>query len=384
MGIVFALARKPPPTAMTNSRAAVTPEPAQQPAPSSLQPPRTGLRALEDYHDLDGSRRTALESEDVWIAAQLDFARALAQPGVTDAQRAVWTAGERFATARGEWVRGQLDQAAAHAREAVRAQPDDARMHALLGQTLARRKEFADAMESARKAHALDPAWVLPEVLQAALHADMNEPEQAIVTLNRVHARAPKSASALGALVLALHASRMDTEATRLASEALALDPELVAVRLMLAERALEQGQYDEALTQSTRGALTDPTSVSAQLARGDALVGLGKVAEARGVYARALALADRSKENDAPEDRMTALREAWARGEVPAPRAAELANANLPNRTRPTAPGAHDRSRPQPPARTRVPATTRTQPSGGNVRHDRTSNDPLSGLDGL
>ena len=154
-------------------------------------------------------------------------------------------------------------------------------------------------------------------------------------------------------LALVYHATRLDTEAERYARDALAKDPDMVAVHLMLAERALEQKQGEEALAAANRVVALEPQSATGLLARADALLMLGQKGEAKEVYAQLVALVERTNDKTVEARRVDDIRAALARGKLPL--------------------GRGERERHGAPSR---------RSGSSSRRSDSLSNDPLNGLD--
>ena len=125
----------------------------------------------------------------------------------------------------------------------------------------------------------------------------------------------------MASLALTYHASRLDSEAVRLAHKALAIDPDLVSVRILLAERALENNDGPTALDHANRAAAVEPSNASAHMCRGDALVLAGKDGEAKVAYQKAIALMVASGMKNSHSERLEVVRKALADGKLPAPR---------------------------------------------------------------
>ena len=109
--------------------------------------------------------------------------------------------------------------------------------------------------------------------------------------------------------------------AERYAAAALAHDPESMPALMLLAERALESGDGTTALELAERAIAVGSQSVTAWLARGDAMLLLGRDADARESFERAVALIEVDPDHGAPPARLALVQAALARHELPPPR---------------------------------------------------------------
>ncbi len=190
--------------------------------------------------------------------------------------------------------------------------------HASLASALASAKKFDEAREEARVAERLEPGWAGAVAAGARVEAQAGRLDEAILEYRRAIAEQPKSPVLLSQLALTYHAQRNDLEATRVAKEALDLDPDVVDVRVLLAERALEQHDAKEALSQASRAAGVEPNHTAALLCLADALAMGGKKGEALDAYRKALAAWKQHGPQGAPEDRLALVEGAIAKNQLP------------------------------------------------------------------
>jgi len=140
---------------------------------------------------------------------------------------------------------GQREQALEAARSAARLEPQHGHL-AHLGALLERAGDRAGAAEAYRQAIAHDPAPEGPYLALAGLHAEADEPEQALELLQEaqtLHGASPQGLCRQGRL---LAAAGREQEASQILAEALRLDPawpEPWALLLRLQLRAREFGQ---------------------------------------------------------------------------------------------------------------------------------------------
>jgi tetratricopeptide (TPR) repeat protein len=154
---------------------------------------------------------------------------------------------------------GRLDEALVRMRAALAAAPDDAALHAEMGNVLAARGEFAPALAAYRRAAALDPA--LPD-LQAKM---------AWARGNTLRER-----------------GRLD-EAIASYREALAAQPGLAEVRYDLGVTLAARGALEEAIHELATLAGERPREARFHLALGMALAQAGRGEDAAAAYRRGL-----------------------------------------------------------------------------------------------
>jgi tetratricopeptide (TPR) repeat protein len=169
--------------------------------------------------------------------------------------------------------------------------------------------------------------------MSAAAYSRAGKFDEAIQEYRRALALAPNNAVLLGELALMYHAAMMDSEAVRYADKALAADPDLVPVRVLLAERALLQNDGEGALSEATRAVAVAPKDLPSRLAYADAHALLGHRDQAMTEYRRVLELFGDGEAQGAPKDRLELVKQAVAADALPAPRHALKA---MPARSRP------------------------------------------------
>jgi serine/threonine-protein kinase len=286
-------------------------------APAPLRQPTLGLSTLERFHSPHGSSGSTLASPELWDSVTQDLAGAATQEGAP----VRWHAGALFAGAQALALRGKLDEATEGFRAAATADPSWAMPHAAAAATLANAGKLELGATEAQRAQQLEPGWWGAVDAEARVYATGSKYDQAIQTCRRALAMAPREPILLSELALLYHASRLDSEAERYARQALAEDDNMVSPHILLAERALEANDGTGALGEATRAAAVEPESVSAQLARADALALLHRDDDARDAYKNALGLFDRLRQKGAPESRLEEARTALAAGKLPPPR---------------------------------------------------------------
>ena len=323
--------------------------------PAPLRQPALGLSTLERFHSPHGSNGSTLASPELWESVTQDLASAAAQDGAP----VRWHAGAVFAGAQALALRGKLDEAIEVFRAAAKTDPSWAMPHAAAAVTLANAGKLELGASEAQQAQQLEPGWWGAVDAEARVYATGHKYDQAIQTCRRALAMAPREPILLSELALLYHASRLDSEAERYAKQALAEDDNMISAHILLAERALEASDGNAALGEATRAAAVEPESVSAQLARADALALLHRDAEARESYENALGLFDRLRQKGAPESRLEEARAALASGKLPPPRVSADA-----------APSGSDGSRAAERSRTRA-TPERSRKSPRSYKHD-------------
>ena len=211
-------------------------------------------------------------------------------------------------------------------RRAVRANPSDARSHALLGLELQELGQLEEAVASQRRALQLDPTLTaLHETIASALHALGNHAE-AIDSYRRALLVQKKNAALHKGLIDALHEIEQFEEAAASAERALALfpddsalhfclakaqhaltddvrgadsfrhvltiDPDHVDARLQLGRCLHRLKQYEAAEANFRHVLQTRPDDANVMNALGQALVRLGQLEPARAVFEQALQIA--------------------------------------------------------------------------------------------
>jgi eukaryotic-like serine/threonine-protein kinase len=289
------------------------PPPAAPEASAATPAPAVGLSAIETLRSPRGADGALVSSEPYWQAARSDFALAAARPGAPPR----WAAAERLAS--GFAALARSDYPAADAALRAAAQQDPAWALPPFGLSLARSRQgdTAGAIDAAQQAERLDPAWHGGAWAAARALAHAGRGDDAIQEYRRAISKAPGNALLLGELALVYHAASLDSEAERHGRLALELDPDLAAVRVMLAERALERGDGKTALDEASRAAAISPGSAPARLAEAEALQLLGRDGDARHAFEKAVSLWHRESPGDTSE-RFASVERALADGHLP------------------------------------------------------------------
>jgi tetratricopeptide (TPR) repeat protein len=334
-GVLFYLTYSPsePP------RAALPEEPTAVTAVAVLEPPETGLAALALYAAPHSAASESLGVASFWQGAERDFEEAAAQPGAPPR----WNAAAQFCRGQAAFNRGELDKAEEAFRAAIAVDRHWAVPWVGLALTLSNLGKVEPALEAAVEAQRLDRDWYKPLWASANIYARAGKLEHALEEHRRALQKQPEDAWLLANVALGCHAVRLDSEAERYAREALAKNPDLVAARVLLAERALEVNDGKTALDEATRAAAVAPRYAPAHVARGDALVLLGQVDEGRRAYERAIALVDESGAVGAFVGRIEEVREALAQKRLPRKRADKQRTTQTPRSSR--TPSAPDRT---------------------------------------
>jgi len=301
-----------------HDKAASSPAP---PVPKpALTPPNLGLAALERYKNPMGSAISDINSKAWWQAVAADFRQAATQDGAPP----LWRAGEALATGFVALVDSEFDTAVEQFQAATRLAPDWSIGQAALSIGLSRQQKYDEALSAAHEAQRLAPAWSGAIAAGARVLVNTSEFDGAIQEYRRALAMDKKNPNLLAELSLVYHATHLDTEAVRYAEMALAIDEDLVAPRILLAERALESGDAPTALAEAGRAVATSPRSLSAHLAYADALALNKNKKGALIAYAKVLELHDaRADPNSEHASRVRLVRKAIARKRLPPSRAA-------------------------------------------------------------
>ena len=194
---------------------------------------------------------------------------------------------------------------------------------ALLGlaRALAANEDYEAALDAARRAERLAPDWWRAVSEIASVHRSAREFELAVEEYQRALAMAPDEPMLLSGLALLYHAMHMDAAAAKYGDRALARDGDMLGVRLLLAERALEKGKGKPALEHAEHILAREPRNAAAKLAQADALRVLGHNEDARAAYQASLDLVAELGEEGVPAKRLAQVEKAMARKRLPAPR---------------------------------------------------------------
>ncbi len=325
----------------------------------SLRQPRIGLRQLDGFRAASGSGITIYTQAGSWESARDDFAAAAAQPGAP----AHWSTAATLCDGMAQMASGHAADALVSMRRAADAEPDWVMAQLGLSAALSETGDHDGAVAAARHAERLAPDWWVPIATIANAHRKADRFDDAVEAYKRALALAPNEPLLVADLALMYHVMHLDQQAEEQAQHALELDPALLGVHIILAERALEKGDGKSALEHAEKLLAGQPKSAAGTLAQADALVLLGRNDAARVAYQRALDLARELEQDGAPPERMKDVINALAHGALPRPRSQE-----------PTA------------GRTRSKAA-KAKPHREGPARDRSKrmrNDPLGGLDSL
>lgn len=191
----------------------------------------------------------------------------------------------------GSWAaRGDLQQAAACYRQAVRARPEFAQVHSNLGDVLTRLGDAAAAEISCRQALALQPGMASAHLnLGNALMA-LHRVEAAIASYRQALAAQPGLAQAHHALGLAFKEQGALEQAAQCLQQAAKIRPHHAGTHEQLGIVLYASGQL-EAAASSLRNALRlKPEAAATQFHLANVLLDLGQAAQAVDHYQQALA----------------------------------------------------------------------------------------------
>lgn len=284
-----------------------------------LREPRAGLEALRRYRHPERASASAVTSTTMWTTAADDFLDASRQSGAPPH----WLAAHHFASAEALRLAGRLDHAERRFQDAAAADPGWSLPHVGLAEVRSQQRRKTDALAAARRAQVLDARSFIAIVAAARVLATEQELPEAIVEYRRALELSPQNAIVMSELALAYHGAGLDSEAKRTARQVLERDPDLVPARVLLSEQALEDGDGKSALSHAERALGVSPKNLSAWLAKSDALVLLGRFADAKTAYRETLRLAQEVKRRGAPELRLAAVERAIGAGRLPPPRRA-------------------------------------------------------------
>ncbi len=297
-----------------------TPVAAAADAGPALRQPRIGLRQLDGYRHASGSGLAIYNQPGSWESARDSFTAAAAQPGAP----AHWTTAATLCDGMAELSSGHAADALVSMRRVAETEPEWVMAQLGLSAALRETGDHDGAVAAARHAERLAPDWWVPIATIASAHRKVNRFDDAVEAYKRALVLAPKEPALIQALAQMYHVMHLDEQAAQEAQRALDLDPDLLGVHLILAERALEQGDGKTALEHAEKLLAGEPKSAAGTLARADALVLLGRKDEARVAYQRSLDLAKELEQDGAPPERMKEVLNALAQGRMPRPRSAE------------------------------------------------------------
>lgn len=185
---------------------------------------------------------------------------------------------------------GQASTAVAFCREAVRNNPADVTMTALLGATLLKLRESDEAEKCLRQAISLAPTFAKPHEDLGFLLVELGRPDEAVEILKNATRLDPQAENAFFSLGRALAMLGRGADADVAFEASFALNPERRL--LALAAEHHKEGRYEEA-ERSYRELLRQrPKNVDALRLLGGIMANQSQVAEAETLIRRAITLA--------------------------------------------------------------------------------------------
>ena len=298
-------------------RVALAPLPPAIDAATPLREPAIGLRHLERFRTATGSEASRFMLAGAWTSAARDFAEASGQSAAPPR----WSAAEQLCNGHVALISG--DRAASLVAMQGAVAVDGEWDLALIGlaRALAYNGDFDAALDAARRAERLSPDWWRPVSEMASVHRSAGNFDLAVEEYQRALAMAPEEPMLLSGLALLYHAMHMDAAAAKYGDQALARDGDMLGVRLLLAERALEKADGKIAREHAEHVLAREPRSAAAKLAQADALRLLGNDDDARVAYQAALDLVKELGSEGLPVKRLEQVERAMARKRLPAPR---------------------------------------------------------------
>jgi tetratricopeptide (TPR) repeat protein len=306
--------------ASTASPSSLATETAATATAAPLVEPKQGLRALELYRAPRGRSAAALASSEMWRSVATDFDEAMRQRGAP----VRWHAAQAFAVGEMHLCNGAADEAVAAFQEAVALDEGWSFARVGLAAALLLQGNDSEALDAAQKAERLEPDWWGAIAMVGRVLAASDRSDESVRTYLRALELAPKEPALLSEIALVYHGARLDAEADRYAKQAIEADEDVVAARILLAERALERSDAKAALEQAGRAVAVAPQSVAGRLAYADAQALLGKRDEALDGYRRALDDWTKTGKRYGPPARMAVVERALADGKLPPPRVAK------------------------------------------------------------
>ena len=289
-------------------------------APAPALAPRLGLETLARYGD-EATSGAAL-SPGEWETAAFDFERAAQQAGAPKR----WVAAHLHCIGMRDLAHGKLDAAERSLRAATAHDAAFALPHVGLSALLVRQGKLDDAIRAAQTAQSLAPDLVVAIAAAGRAYAAAGRNTDAIEQFRRALAKSP-GPGLRAQLALAYHHAGFDDAALREASEALKGDPDNVMSHVLVAERALEDGDGKRAFEHTERAVAVEPRNAAAWLAHGDALLLLRREVEAKKALTEALRLWGETKQVGAPVARLALVKTALAAGKLPELRGAGRAS---------------------------------------------------------
>ena len=283
-----------------------------------LAEPRAGLNVLEKY--MNPTNENELDSIHLWRTALDDFERASKQKGAPIR----WKAATDFARGQIAKRERKLEAAGASFRQSVKKDPSWAAGHLAMASILSVTGKLDAALSEVREAERLAPGALMPVLSLARILTSHEQLESAIIEYRRALRMSDDRPFILAELALVYHAmAQFDPEALKYAAEALRKDPEIVSARIILAERALERDNGNEALEQMRTALLQEPDNDIVRMLYAESLAAVGdKDSQAMREYKRALAAEPSGELIGLSPVRLTMIKSAVEKGVLPPTRA--------------------------------------------------------------
>ncbi len=193
-------------------------------------------------------------------------------------------------------ARGDAAQATRWLERASAASPDTISTSASLMAQYLRTDDAPKAIALAGKLLVTSPAN--PDLLDLLGKAQLanHEDDKALLTFRQLTVLLPRSAQARMEVAAVLLKMKRNDAAREMLKDALALQPDLPAALMILADMYITRGWYELALPMAMRLQQTFPKETAGYQLEGDILMGRHHSAQALAVYERALALRATSK----------------------------------------------------------------------------------------
>ena len=188
--------------------------------------------------------------------------------------------------------RGQIDEAVAQYRSALKIEPDYAMAYNNLGLALADRGQVDEAIVQYRKALEIAPGCAKAHYNLGLALADRGQVDEAIVHYRSATEIEPDYAKAHNNFGLALAGLGRIDEAIAHYRKALEIDPGYAKAHNNLGSALAGRGQIDEAIAHYRKALELKPDSVEALYNLAGALARCGRLGEAMDHYQKALGLA--------------------------------------------------------------------------------------------
>ena len=187
--------------------------------------------------------------------------------------------------------RGNLKEATALFRRALRFQPDFAEAHNNLGNALRNRDELDEAIQRLEKAISLNPAYADAHHNLGLALAKLRRFDEAIASFHRAIEHNPRSAQVANSMGLTLVQMRRYGEAEASFRKAVEFDPNFSRACNNLGNVLSDQGKRADAVEHFERAVELDPDYADAYNNLGNTLRELGRYPQSVAAFERALAI---------------------------------------------------------------------------------------------